>query len=131
MILCNLFNTSYSRIVPYLIKVSLDHSLIVDCYWNHWLSSVCVTGLTGCSDRSDRSAQNRPNCFYDVPKRLYPNAICSCVLISISFGLRNISRMPKQYERRTKCLYDSTSDVHMADADEGGSSHPNVTVGGH
>ena len=37
--------------------------------------------------------------------------------------------MPKQYERRTKCLYDSTSDVHMADADEGGSSHPNVTSG--
>ena len=37
--------------------------------------------------------------------------------------------MPKQYERRTKCLYDSTSDVHMANADEGGSSHPNVTSG--
>ena len=37
--------------------------------------------------------------------------------------------MPKQYERRTKRRYDSTSDVHMADADEGGSSHPNVTSG--
>ena len=37
--------------------------------------------------------------------------------------------MPKQYERRTKRRYDSTSDVHMADADEGGSSHPNRTRG--
>ena len=37
--------------------------------------------------------------------------------------------MPKLYERRTKRRYDSTSDVHMADADEGGSSHPNVTSG--
>ena len=36
--------------------------------------------------------------------------------------------MPKQYERRTKRRYDSTSDVHMADADEGGSSHPNVSI---
>ena len=35
--------------------------------------------------------------------------------------------MPKQYERRTKHRYDSTSDAHMADDDEGGSSHPNVT----
>ena len=46
---------------------------------------------------------------------------------NVSFELRNISKMPKQYERRTKRRYDSTSDVHMADADEGGSSHPNVT----
>ena len=37
--------------------------------------------------------------------------------------------MPKLYERRTKRRYDSSSDVHMADADEGGSSHQNVTSG--
>ena len=37
--------------------------------------------------------------------------------------------MPKQYERRTKRRYDPTSDVHMADADEGGSSQQNVTSG--
>ena len=48
---------------------------------------------------------------------------------NLSFELRNISKMPKQYERRTKRRYDSTSDAHMADADEGGSSHQNVTNG--
>ena len=37
--------------------------------------------------------------------------------------------MPKLYERRTKRRFDQTSDVHMEDADEGGSSHPNVTSG--
>ena len=37
--------------------------------------------------------------------------------------------MTGDHERRTKHRHDSTSDVHMADGDEGGSSHPNVTSG--
>ena len=49
--------------------------------------------------------------------------------MSIFFELRDFSKMSKLYERRTKRRYDQSSDVHMADADEGGSSHPDAASG--
>ena len=48
---------------------------------------------------------------------------------NVYFEPRISIKLTGQYERRTKRRHDSTSDVHMADADEGGSSHPNVTSG--
>ena len=37
--------------------------------------------------------------------------------------------MAGQHERRSKCRFDSSSDIPMAGIDEGGSSHPNVVSG--
>ena len=90
-----------------------------------------ATGLTGLLDRSDRSAQNRPNCFkyYFYQSLSKPNLfLFPYILVVHLFGPRISSKMSGHSEKRSKLRHDPT-DVHMADADAGGSGQPNVFSG--